>query len=136
MINLMKRLVDDESGVTAIEYGLIAAGIGVAILTVVNTVGGSLVTIFTTVANVPSTPRIGRAASNVGQSDRLRIAWRSCTVARGETLSPSPPPAPDSSEMPSTSTPNPASVLPCNRMPSSNVRLPFFTASSIGNVLA
>ena len=36
---------------TAIEYGLIAAGIGVAILTVVNTVGGSLKSIFTTVAN-------------------------------------------------------------------------------------
>ena len=31
--------------------GLIAAGIGVAILTVVNTVGGSLVSIFTVVAN-------------------------------------------------------------------------------------
>jgi pilus assembly protein Flp/PilA len=37
--------------VTAIEYGLIAAGIGVSILTVVNTVGGSLKSIFTTVAN-------------------------------------------------------------------------------------
>ena len=30
-----------RSGVTAIECGLIAAGIGVAILTVVNSVGGS-----------------------------------------------------------------------------------------------
>jgi pilus assembly protein Flp/PilA len=50
-MRLMKRLVRNESGVTAIEYGLIAAGIGVAILTVVNTVGGSLVSIFTTVAN-------------------------------------------------------------------------------------
>jgi len=51
MINLMKRFAKDEAGVTAIEYGLIAAGIGVAILTVVNTVGGSLVTVFTTVSN-------------------------------------------------------------------------------------
>jgi len=51
MTSLMKRFVDDEAGVTAIEYGLIAAGIGVAILTVVNTVGGSLVTVFTTVSN-------------------------------------------------------------------------------------
>jgi pilus assembly protein Flp/PilA len=50
-MNLLKRLATDESGVTAIEYGLIAAGIGVAILTVVNTVGGSLVAIFTTVSN-------------------------------------------------------------------------------------
>jgi pilus assembly protein Flp/PilA len=51
MISLVKRFADDESGVTAIEYGLIAAGIGVAILTVVNTVGGSLVSVFTVVAN-------------------------------------------------------------------------------------
>jgi len=50
-MNLMRRLITDECGVTAIEYGLIAAGIGVAILTVVNTVGGSLVAIFTTVSN-------------------------------------------------------------------------------------
>jgi len=51
MSSLLKRLATDECGVTAIEYGLIAAGIGVAILTVVNTVGGSLVSIFTTVSN-------------------------------------------------------------------------------------
>jgi pilus assembly protein Flp/PilA len=50
MMNLMKRFAKNESGVTAIEYGLIAAGIGVAILTVVNKIGGALVTLFTTVA--------------------------------------------------------------------------------------
>ena len=47
----VRDLLKDESGVTAIEYGLIAAGIGVSILTVVNTVGGSLKSIFTTVSN-------------------------------------------------------------------------------------
>ena len=51
MLSFLKRLAMDEAGVTAIEYGLIAAGIGVAILTVVNTVGGSLKSIFTTVSN-------------------------------------------------------------------------------------
>jgi pilus assembly protein Flp/PilA len=51
MIRIFKDLAQDESGVTAIEYGLIAAGIGVAILTVVNTIGGSLNSLFTTVAN-------------------------------------------------------------------------------------
>jgi len=51
MLSFLKRLTRDEAGVTAIEYGLIAAGIGVAILTVVNTVGGSLKSIFTTVSN-------------------------------------------------------------------------------------
>jgi pilus assembly protein Flp/PilA len=45
------RLSWSEAGVTAIEYGLIATGIGVAILTVVNTAGGSLVSIFTAVSN-------------------------------------------------------------------------------------
>jgi pilus assembly protein Flp/PilA len=55
MIGNIKRLARDESGVTAIEYGLIAAGIGVAILTVVNTIGGSLVAMFTTVSNDLST---------------------------------------------------------------------------------
>jgi pilus assembly protein Flp/PilA len=37
MTNLVKRFAADESGATAIEYGLIAAGISVAIITVVNT---------------------------------------------------------------------------------------------------
>jgi pilus assembly protein Flp/PilA len=55
MMNLMKRLAKDEAGVTAIEYGLIAAGIGVAILTVVNSIGTSLTSLFTTVANDLST---------------------------------------------------------------------------------
>ncbi|HEY7748581.1 MAG TPA: Flp family type IVb pilin [Aestuariivirgaceae bacterium] len=39
----------DESGVTAIEYGLIAAGIGVAIVVIVGQVGSALVDTFTTV---------------------------------------------------------------------------------------
>ena len=36
MKSLAKRFVKDESGATAIEYGLIAAGISVAIIAVVN----------------------------------------------------------------------------------------------------
>jgi pilus assembly protein Flp/PilA len=43
------RFVRDESGATAIEYGLIAAGISVAIITVVGTLGQSLNTTFTSV---------------------------------------------------------------------------------------
>ena len=49
MNNLVKRFVNDEFGATAIEYGLIAAGISVAIITVVNTLGTQLKTTFTTV---------------------------------------------------------------------------------------
>ena len=41
------RFVKDESGATAIEYGLIAAGIAVAIITIVGTLGGTLSGIFT-----------------------------------------------------------------------------------------
>jgi pilus assembly protein Flp/PilA len=39
MKNLFVRFVKDNSGATAIEYGLIAAGISVAIIAVVNTLG-------------------------------------------------------------------------------------------------
>ena len=50
MLAFIKRFLADQSGATAIEYGLIAAGISVAIIAVVSTVGGSLVTTFTSVA--------------------------------------------------------------------------------------
>jgi pilus assembly protein Flp/PilA len=39
----------DESGATAIEYGLIAAGIAVAIIAVVNGLGTQLKTTFTSI---------------------------------------------------------------------------------------
>ena len=42
MTNLVKRFAKDESGATAIEYGLIAAGISVAIIAVVNGIGTTL----------------------------------------------------------------------------------------------
>jgi pilus assembly protein Flp/PilA len=49
MKTLVKRFLKDQSGATAIEYGLIAAGISVAIITVVKNVGTSLNSTFTTV---------------------------------------------------------------------------------------
>ena len=42
MKNLVARFAKDESGATAIEYGLIAAGIALAIITVVNNLGSTL----------------------------------------------------------------------------------------------
>ena len=42
MKNLFVRFLKDDSGATAIEYGLIAAGISVAIIAVVNGLGTSL----------------------------------------------------------------------------------------------
>ena len=50
MKNLVSRFVSDESGVTAIEYGLIAALIAVLIIGAVSTVGTKLSTTFSTVA--------------------------------------------------------------------------------------
>lgn len=49
MKSLVSRFVKDESGATAIEYGLIAAGIAVAIITVVYSIGGELNKQFTTI---------------------------------------------------------------------------------------
>jgi pilus assembly protein Flp/PilA len=50
MKNLLARFVKDESGATAIEYGLIAALIGVAIIVSAQTLGTQLSRTFATVA--------------------------------------------------------------------------------------
>jgi len=50
MTKLIARFAKDESGATAIEYGLIAAGIAVAIIAVVGTLGDNLNTVFNSVA--------------------------------------------------------------------------------------
>lgn len=49
MKNLIARFVKDESGATAIEYGLIAAGISLAIIAAVNGLGSTLNTKFTSI---------------------------------------------------------------------------------------
>jgi pilus assembly protein Flp/PilA len=49
MKNLFSRFVKDESGATAIEYGLIAAGISLAIIAIVNTLGTTLNSKFTSI---------------------------------------------------------------------------------------
>jgi pilus assembly protein Flp/PilA len=55
MKNLLLRFLKEESGVTAIEYGLIAGLVSIAIVVVLGTLGTSLVTIFTTVATALAT---------------------------------------------------------------------------------
>jgi pilus assembly protein Flp/PilA len=49
MKNLIARFVKNESGATAIEYGLIAAGISLAIIAAVNGLGTTLNTKFTSI---------------------------------------------------------------------------------------
>jgi pilus assembly protein Flp/PilA len=49
MYSLIKKFVADERGATSIEYGLIAAGIGVALITLVGQVGDEIRGMFTSV---------------------------------------------------------------------------------------
>jgi pilus assembly protein Flp/PilA len=50
MREVLARFFKDETGATAIEYGLIAAGISVAIIVAVETLGTNLNTTFTSVS--------------------------------------------------------------------------------------
>jgi pilus assembly protein Flp/PilA len=50
MKNAMSRFLADESGATAIEYGLIAAGISLAIISVVNGLGTRLSSRFASIS--------------------------------------------------------------------------------------
>jgi pilus assembly protein Flp/PilA len=51
MKNLFVRFMKDDSGATAIEYGLIAAGISVAIIAIVNGLGTQLSEKFTSISD-------------------------------------------------------------------------------------
>ncbi|MBB2959664.1 Flp family type IVb pilin [Methylobacterium sp. R2-1] len=48
MKNIAKRFISDESGATAIEYGMVAAMVGVAIVGIFSTFGTKLKTAFDT----------------------------------------------------------------------------------------
>ena len=50
-MSMIKRFAANESGATAIEYGLIAVGISIAIIAVVRGVGTNLNAAFTKVQN-------------------------------------------------------------------------------------
>lgn len=50
MQNIVKRFVKDESGATAIEYGLIAAIVAVTIIAALQLLGGNLAATFNRVA--------------------------------------------------------------------------------------
>jgi len=49
-MSIIKRFARDETAATAIEYGLIAAGISVVILAAVNAVGTQLISLFNNVS--------------------------------------------------------------------------------------
>lgn len=49
-MHLIIKFLKDESGATAIEYGLIAAGIALAVITVVNRLGTAIHNSFSTIS--------------------------------------------------------------------------------------
>lgn len=51
MLTIIRSILQDESGATMIEYGLIAALVSVAAITALTTMGGSLQTMFQTVSD-------------------------------------------------------------------------------------
>lgn len=61
MTKFISKFVSDESGATAIEYGLIAALIAVAIIAAITLLGGNLETTFNNIA--------GELGGTVGQSN-------------------------------------------------------------------
>ena len=61
MIDTIKSFLSDESGATAIEYGLIAALVSVAAIAALGSLGNSLGTMFNSVAN-----ELSGAVSNTG----------------------------------------------------------------------
>ena len=56
MMQLIKRFIREEEGVTAIEYGLIAALIAIVIAAAVILVGNDLKIVFNKIANCLSSP--------------------------------------------------------------------------------
>lgn len=57
MLKLFTKLKTDDSGATAIEYGLIAAMVAVAVIAILGTLGDNLTNTFTSISNqLPTTP--------------------------------------------------------------------------------
>lgn len=60
MFSILKYLKSEESGATAIEYGLIAALISVALIAGAQTLGTQLNTVFSDLSSQLTTPQSGR----------------------------------------------------------------------------
>jgi pilus assembly protein Flp/PilA len=52
MLHMLRRFYRDDSGATSIEYGLICAGIAVALITIIQSMGGDLVALLTKLFDV------------------------------------------------------------------------------------
>lgn len=65
-MNIFARFAQDESGATAIEYGLIAALISVVIITAVTLLGNNLTTVFNNIAGALVPPSGGSTGGTGG----------------------------------------------------------------------
>jgi pilus assembly protein Flp/PilA len=66
-MSMFERFLRDRAGAAAIEYGLIVAGIAVARIAVINSIGGGLQCTYSGVSN---------GLANAGQSRRLGVDAR------------------------------------------------------------
>jgi len=84
MSMLIRSFLRDQTGATAIEYGLIAAGIAVAIITVVASLGTSLNTTFTSVQRRSSNCLCAPCIVSVGRyrTHRVKAMMRGASVSR------------------------------------------------------
>lgn len=64
--NVIKRFTEDETGATAIEYGLFAALISVVIIIAVTAIGNSLNVVFTAISNSLNNVAAGIAGGGGG----------------------------------------------------------------------
>jgi pilus assembly protein Flp/PilA len=55
-VTIMKKFLADETGATAIEYGLIAAAMGVCLIAAMPLITGPLITQFTSLGSKITTP--------------------------------------------------------------------------------
>ena len=80
MVSVIKRFVQDESGATAIEYGLIAALVSVAAIIALQSLGSSLNSMFTRVSSTLQTRGCAGAVTVPGrgaaQRRRARVLSR------------------------------------------------------------
>ena len=66
MITAIRAFLNDETGATAIEYGLIAALVSVAAIAAMGAIGDSLATLFNTVAGELDTAAGGDSSGGAG----------------------------------------------------------------------
>ena len=86
MKNLITRFVKDESGATAIEYGLIAAGISLAIIAVVNGLGTTLLPLLAVEAGLLNGTDLVTRPLQPGAASRIALPTEPSTRPRRVVL--------------------------------------------------